>query len=381
MSYPGLHAERRRRPVERASAPIDERSSLLPDDNRPVYNYDGGRPARSYSSQPISRKNLCYIFLTFLILVGALIIFSVDTLTPTQYGLVYNRVTGVVYDTPYAHGRHFIGPTNVFLKFPSNYQYLEFSENPKADHKPIQARTGRDLNDADSGGQPIDISVAFTYQLDRKLLRTVYKNFAMDYEKRYIQFAMQSISDITQRFHPSAFWNDRATVADTMQVELNKVLRHQGYVRVRTLQLLRLEFLPGYETTIVGIQLAVQQRTTNEYRQQVVSVLKDIDIRESITHAAIANITSKAEATAMLNLNAAAAVAFNITQHAKAVAYSNFGKGLKLFEQKASLLQYIRVRNIRQHTTSNLTIAFEHPVARLRKAGGAAAAAAATAAK
>lgn len=376
--YPGhnLYAERRQRPNGRASVPVPSERQPLLSRGGDHYNYDGA-PAGDRSQSKRCPKHFWPALAVGVGLLAFLCIYSLDSLSPTEYGLVYNRVTGKVYkDDPYTHGRHFIGPTNVFLKFPSIYNYIEFSGNSKANHLAIQARTGRDKNDPDSGGQSIGISVAFTYQLEKNLLGKMYQSFAMDYEYRYVQFAMQSISDVTQRFHPAAFWTDRATVADTMQAELDKVLRTQGYARVRTLQLLRLEFLPAYEQTIVGIQLAIQQRTTNEYRQQVVSVLKDIDTQESVTTASIANVSAGAEAIAMLNQNSAAAIAFNITQHAKAVSYAKFAEGLGM-STAALILQYIRVRNIRQHHSSNLTIALEHPVARLRNAAATGAAAAA----
>lgn len=369
-AYPGaaLHAERRRRDPAlpaRASTPVDaERQPLLPQPHR---HYDGSAGHLHQSPLTSCPKYLWYYVAAFATLVLFLLLLSMDALTPTEFGLVYNRVTGVVYkNDPYTHGRYLIGPTNVFLKFPANFRYLEFSANPKADHAPIQARTGRDVDDPDSGGQPIGISLAFTYQMNKTLLGKVYENFAMDYEKRLIQFTMQTISDSTQKFHPSAFWNERSKVATEMRQHLDEVLSDQGFVRVRTLQLLRLEFLPAYEQTIVGIQLAIQQRTTNEYKQQVVGVLKDIDIMESETTAKIATINAKAEAVAMLNLNGAAAISFNVTQNAKAIAFSKLAKGLGIDADNAALLKYIRVRNVRQHSSSNMTIAFEHPIARLR---------------
>lgn len=127
-----------------------------------------------------------------------------------RYGLVYNGLTGYV-DTSvaYAGGLHLIGPTKSFIRFPANHVKMEFSERPGATTTPVDARTGPDQTDADSGGQPVRLSVSILYSLSAPQLGNIYKSFSVNYEMRYAQYLRQTISDVAQRFDPTQFWKER----------------------------------------------------------------------------------------------------------------------------------------------------------------------------
>jgi hypothetical protein len=86
-----------------------------------------------------------------------------------------------------------------------------------------------------------------------------------------------------------------------MEARIRDILSE--YVSVEGFQLLRVDFSSKFEDTIVSIQLATQQRTSSEYRQRVVTTLKDIDILESQTEAQITVINSEAARAARLIVN------------------------------------------------------------------------------
>lgn len=138
------------------------------------------------------------------IVLGLIILFAVswDVVEPTEFGLKYNSVTGTV-DTrnPYSGGRYIIGPGRRFLKFPASAAKIEFSDQEGADLGPIHCRTGRDLSDPDSGGQPISISLAIQYRLPKDQLGAMYRKFAMDWHYRHMQFAQQVVS-VTAQVRP-----------------------------------------------------------------------------------------------------------------------------------------------------------------------------------
>lgn len=70
------------------------------------------------------------ISLTVLIL-----LLSLGTVEPLQYGITMNIISKAVGTTTYSNGRYLIGPFDSFIKYPSNLVTVEFSDNPNADVK------------------------------------------------------------------------------------------------------------------------------------------------------------------------------------------------------------------------------------------------------
>lgn len=84
----------------------------------------------------------------------------------------------------------------------------------EADERPIAARTGPDPDDKESGGQPIRLSVAFQYAIDRRDVPRIYQTFGTMHRASYLRFAKQAITNEAQQFTPRAFWLQRAQVRD-----------------------------------------------------------------------------------------------------------------------------------------------------------------------
>lgn len=326
------------------------------------YNNDGFFHSDVFDE--MDKTMLCCAICAVVTLVTiVLLALSLAVVEPTLYGLKQNTWSGTVYiDQPYSNGRYLIGPNMRFIKFPAYDVQLEFSDTGTANAGPISCRTGRDKDDPDSGGQPVKLSVAFTYRLNMTDLGKIYTHFSTDYNARYLQFAQQAVSDITQKYHPAQFWLERSHITQDMKKGVNAVLSSQGFARIINFQILKMEFLDAYEDTIVGIQLAVQMRTTSEYNQQVTKVLKDIDILEAQTQAKIMEVQAQADAIAAVTINQAQAHGFNVTQNVKAEMYPKFAEALGIGSESADLmLKYIRVRNIRQHQNDHLTVGMRSP--------------------
>ena len=152
-----------------------------------------------------------------------LFLVSWDSLGPTELGLVENGFTGWVHvDNPYTGGRYILGPGQSFLRFPANQVGVVFSDNKTADAGPVECRTGRDLSDPDSGGQPVRVSVAFYYRIKAEDVGNVYGKFAMGYHSFFGRFAQQAVSDVVQHFHPTQFWLERERIQQEMEARVNK---------------------------------------------------------------------------------------------------------------------------------------------------------------
>merc|ERR1712048_372483 len=86
-----------------------------------------------------------------------LVLMSIGTLMPLQYGMTVNAITRQVNsDSIYHGGRHLIGPWNNFIAFPSTVVTVTFMDG--SDNGPLATRT--------KDGLELIIQLAFQYRME-----------------------------------------------------------------------------------------------------------------------------------------------------------------------------------------------------------------------
>mmetsp|Transcript_50289 Transcript_50289/g.127981 ORF Transcript_50289/g.127981 Transcript_50289/m.127981 type:complete len:367 (+) Transcript_50289:80-1180(+) len=256
----------------------------------------------------------------FLFLVWGL---CISTLSPNDYGLRRNFLTGGIGTQVERGGIHLTGPFLSFIPFPAAQTTLEWA-NGAAERPPISSRTGADPNDPDSGGQPIQISCAVQIQFVKESIREVYFSFG-SYEaarQRYLLLAGNVVSNTAQDFVPQDFWSDRDRIAEKMLHKINGTLWEQGYVVATRFEIMKVNFADKFEESITAIQVAEQSKVVNEYDQQVQQVVQSIEVLQSEVQAAIANISAGADATSKEIRAHAQRDAFALKQGMKAKKYA-----------------------------------------------------------
>jgi len=68
-------------------------------------------------------------------LVLLILILSMDTIDPLEYGITINKITKNIGKEVFENGRYIIGPFNNFIRFPAYLVTIEFSDNKKANVK------------------------------------------------------------------------------------------------------------------------------------------------------------------------------------------------------------------------------------------------------
>jgi hypothetical protein len=125
----------------------------------------------------MSNKVLCGIGCGVCCLLTVLIIVlvSVGTVEPIEYGIVYNSLTKKV-DTAkvYPGGWYFIGPIQNFITYPSTLVNVDFTDYPGAEGRPMEVK--------DSNGQAITLSFAIQYRLQQENIGHLYDQ----YQKAYL---------------------------------------------------------------------------------------------------------------------------------------------------------------------------------------------------
>ena len=317
------------------------------------------------------RKCVCgccgCLFLAFIIILSI----SFGTISPTEYGMRKNTITGQVdLGRTYDSGRYFLGPFAEFRKFPACYVTLSFgndtyssrNKDGRDDRPIIPARTGADSSNegSSSGGQPVDLSVSFQYQLVRDEIPQMYTLFGGDletrnkYEDQYLVYAQQAITNVAQMFTPSAFWIDRKSVERAMFVAVNRSLYTRGHAILNELQLRAVGFKNNYEQTIINIQLQEQLRVTKSYQLDVTVVVKQVDLLQSETDANVVEINAEAARERAVIEGQASARALQIEQQARATMYARLRSHLGWSAEQ--FLQYIKMKALNAQPQSNVVV-------------------------
>lgn len=75
-------------------------------------------------------KIYCVSITAGVLLLTILTVISFGAIEPTEYGILYNKVTKQINEnTVYEGGLSFIGPFNEIFKYPKIYKTIEFSDN------------------------------------------------------------------------------------------------------------------------------------------------------------------------------------------------------------------------------------------------------------
>jgi hypothetical protein len=292
----------------------------------------------------------------------SIILFAMSwgTLEPTEYGLVTNGITGRVDLDPnnvHEGGRYFIWLRHYFLVFPKNRVNLEFSDSPSSTYfsqPTIPARTGPDPDDRESGGQPVDLAVSFQYRFRKDLVPSVYQTFGQAWEPSYMRFAQQAITNVAQQYTPRQFWDERSAVEDAMHRAVNTSIFTQGFAEVPQLQLMQVGFNDNYEATITNIQLQEQLKVTKNYQLEVTRVLKEVDILQSQTEAAIALIDAEAAREAAVIRSRANANALTLEQATKAHWYAQLKQHMGW--NNTHVLQYVKMKSLNAQPASSMVV-------------------------
>lgn len=96
---------------------------------------------------------ICWLLVALIVL-----LLSIGTVEPIEYGIVYNAITkSVSAETVYPGGWYFIGPVMSFITFPSTLVNIDFTEFPDAQSRPLTVK--------DNDGQEIRLSFSVQYRL------------------------------------------------------------------------------------------------------------------------------------------------------------------------------------------------------------------------
>jgi len=250
----------------------------------------------------------CGIFLLIIILM-----FSWDTVEPTEWGIKYNSISkNLEREHIYEGGRYLIFLFNSFVTFPRILKTIEFSNRKGAQAVALKTRTQE--------GLALEISLSFQYQLIPKELPDLYAMSNVDYEVTFVRIARDMILQVAGTYPAPKYWEERTQIGDDMKRQLNHELR-KAHADCVHLQLLQVELPTSYEDSIILTQVEMQNSKMKKFEQDAAIIRKEIDILSSETNQVIRFIQASADADSYLLQQTAKATAARNTITAEAEQY------------------------------------------------------------
>jgi len=271
---------------------------------------------------------------------------SLGSVAPTEYGLTYNKITKHV-DTShiYTPGRHFIGPVNAMLTFPSTVQKLEFSDRASAQASPLSTRTAEGLE--------LHLQVAFQYHLKPDELPQLYTLANTLYESLYMKIARDILLKSAANYQAPQYWTERQRVGEEMLIQLNAAFEDR-HAYCTGLQIMVIKLPAAYEDSIVRTQVQNQNQSTLENYKKAALIRAQTQVIVARYENDITVVLNRADANAMQVQKIAEAQAQQMKIDVENSALAEVKSQLNL--SPAGLVAY--QRNLAYQTMPNATFLF-----------------------
>lgn len=256
-----------------------------------------------------------------------------------QLGLNYSLISNTVEERGYVAGLYMLGPFHSFMKYPSTVQTIQFSNDHDSAGPPLRTRT--------SDGLEVTLEISFQYQLNVSILSDLYHKFGSEYEKIYVNMAMDLITMMATRYTATSFFSDRPTIAQHMEDALKNHFGTAAFAEVPFFQLRAVTLPQKFEDAIQITEVQKQDIETAHREQKNVNVTMQTKVLQAEQHAQAIALAANASAQGII-LHAEAYVAqFSVSQRLQAQSFKSLYD--KLGNNESRLLEYMRVRAMRDH--------------------------------
>jgi len=155
------------------------------------------------------------------VLVGLiLILVSIATIEPIEYGLVYNSLTKKVDEnTVYAGGWYFLGPFSSFVTFPATLVNIDWTDYEGAQYKPLDLR--------DNAQQDVRLSLSVQYKLKFDDIGKLQNKFQTGYQVKFASYIESVVRSQVGQFGGTAFWTDRKNSGEILRQKCNDRLESE----------------------------------------------------------------------------------------------------------------------------------------------------------
>ena len=243
------------------------------------------------------------IFCIVLCLLVILLLLSMDSLEPLQYGITYNKFSKKIGTEVFESGRYLIGPFQNFVVYPANLITIEFSDNRNAVSAALQTRTAE--------GLALQLHVSYQYRLTKDKIPELYNLANVNYQVTLIRMSRDVFMKVGGLYNATSYWTERNKIGDYMKDKLNDELQ-KAFATCEGLQILKVDLPKSYEDSIVLTQVEVQKTNMRKFEQDAELIRQDINV-----------LVSSADQSIKITNATALGEAYKIKQFATATALQN----------------------------------------------------------
>lgn len=277
-----------------------------------------------------------------------LLFMSFDTLEFTEMGLNYSWITENIEEQVYEHGRYYLGLGHKFIKFPKMVRSVVFSNDPSG------LKHGPALESRTNDGLRVQLEVSFQYKLKVDEVNNMYMTLGPEYQQTFVRMAIDQITAEATLHNAYDFFANRTLIAVNMHSMLDTHFRKHGFSEVPFLQLRTVHLPTVFEDAISKTQLQEQDIQIAKMEQKANTVLFETRVLQAERTVQVISNNALAEAAAILLANSAFCEQYLITQRLQTLALKGLMANTSWTPER--LLDYLRVRALRQHPSENTII-------------------------
>ena len=301
----------------------------------------GGRKLRDEALK-LTKKTKVFLIITAIALCTILPIIAVsfESVGYNEYALKQHVLTKKIEDKVYEEGFYTTGPFYTFIKFPSTWTTIEFSEANDSSDSSIHTRT--------EDGLDLEVEISFQYRLVKGEILELYEEYGTDYEAYIINIARGSLRDVAGEYDALEFFYNRSIIAGAM---INALVSKESVLRVEMgeFQMRKIDLPDNFEKAIEDVEIAKQEIKIAEYQQQAAVIRAKTEIIEAQAQSNITIIEAEAMAKAL-----------NITLTAEGIALFELADTIGF--NTTELLTFLWIRAIEEHDEAYLIIGEDTPL-------------------
>lgn len=280
----------------------------------------------------------------------ALCCMSFDTLEYQEIGINYSWISETIENRTYSAGRYYIGIGNHFIKFPRvvNNMYFgdAFDQGVKVDGPAMRSRT--------QDGLTVYMEVSFQYKLIPAGLWNMYQTFGDEYQRILLRMAIEQLTTATTKHNAHDFFTNRTGLSREMHSMLDSHFQQHGYSEVPFFQLRTVKLPKDFEDSIQDTQVKEQEIKVAKAQQDQNRITYETSLLNASQQVLVLAQQAAAESAAIYASNNAYCRQYRLTQELQATSLAKVASGVAWSPEE--LLQYLRIRAVREHPSTKTTI-------------------------
>jgi len=243
---------------------------------------------------------------------------------PTYMAISRNKISSRIEDDKvYFEGRHYIGVSNEFIKYPMAWQLVEFTDDNQTGTVDYVCKIEEPLDASTSEGLAIEVELSLYFTIPPQQLINFYTSYGVNYQDSLSNECKRILKETLTKFKYEQLFRYRVNISNVMSVELSRALARRLCV-FQKLLLRAIYFGDTVEETIEKSVIADQAKTENQYKNQITLINAQVDTMRKNYDLLITERIATAQGEATFITQNATATAASILATSTATAWKTY---------------------------------------------------------